>query len=185
MRLIHKGKQLSMDTVRSAVSQGAVFQVLGEKMEDAEGLVPKDIEVLMLQMGVERNVAVRALKSSKGDLIDAMMAIGNKWVSHGFFSVWLLFHQHTRNSSCVKLGISSGISPQKYSWERFKVKQQAQQPVLKQSWFPPMLFTLPPASYDLGPCKFLFGDSLAWSKCNEQTIYHMLGSFFLFGGGYM
>ena len=78
MRLIHKGKQLSVDTVRSAVSQGAVFQVLGEKMEDAEGLVPKDIEVLMLQMGVERNVAVRALKSSKGDLIDAMMAIGNK-----------------------------------------------------------------------------------------------------------
>ena len=78
MRLIHKGKQLSVDTVRSAVSQGAVFQVLGEKMEDAEGLVLKDIELLMQQMGLERNEAIRALRSSKGDLIDAMMAIGNK-----------------------------------------------------------------------------------------------------------
>ena len=78
MKIIHKGKQLSRDTVRSVVSPGAVFQVIGEKMEDADGLVPRDIEVLMQQMGVERNVAVKALKKSDGDLIDAMMAIGNK-----------------------------------------------------------------------------------------------------------
>ena len=78
MRVIHKGKQLSVDTVRSVVSPGAVFQVLGEKMEDAEGLVARDIEVLMQQMGLERNAAIRALKSSKGDLVDAMMVIGNK-----------------------------------------------------------------------------------------------------------
>ncbi|XP_076449395.1 uncharacterized protein LOC143285848 [Babylonia areolata] len=78
MRVIHKGKQLGADSIRSAVGSGAVFQVLGERMEDASGLVPKDIDVLMRQMGVERNVAVRALRQCGGDLIDAMMVVGNK-----------------------------------------------------------------------------------------------------------
>ncbi|KAK7114763.1 uncharacterized protein [Littorina saxatilis] len=78
MRVIHKGKQLSVDTVRSAVSRGAVFQVLGEKMENEEGLVTKDVELLMQQMGLERNTAVKALRQSKGVLIDAIMTVGNK-----------------------------------------------------------------------------------------------------------
>ncbi|KAK7498733.1 hypothetical protein BaRGS_00010110 [Batillaria attramentaria] len=78
MKVIHKGKQLTIETVRSVVSPGAVMQVVGEPMESAEGLEMKDIEVLMAQMSVERNVAVRALRQSGGDLIDAMMTIGNK-----------------------------------------------------------------------------------------------------------
>ncbi|KAL8607505.1 hypothetical protein ACOMHN_004475 [Nucella lapillus] len=78
MRIIHKGRQLRADSVRSGACASAVWQVLGEAMEDASGLEAFDIEVVMKQMGAERNVAVRALKKCGGDLIDAMMELGNK-----------------------------------------------------------------------------------------------------------
>ncbi|KAG8932096.1 GAL4 enhancer protein [Tulasnella sp. 418] len=41
---------------------------------DETGLEPKDIEMLMSQANVSRAKAVRALKESGGDLINAIMA---------------------------------------------------------------------------------------------------------------
>ncbi|BET52802.1 hypothetical protein RGQ21_77840 [Kitasatospora aureofaciens] len=44
--------------------------------DDETGLDPKDIELIMAQANVSRTVAVRALKESGGDLINAIMAAG-------------------------------------------------------------------------------------------------------------
>lgn len=44
--------------------------------DDETGLDPKDIELIMAQANVSRAVAVRALKESGGDLINAIMAAG-------------------------------------------------------------------------------------------------------------
>ncbi|WP_329600081.1 hypothetical protein OIE43_43680 [Streptomyces pseudovenezuelae] len=42
---------------------------------DETGVDPKDIELVMEQVGVSRAKAVRALKESGGDLINAIMAV--------------------------------------------------------------------------------------------------------------
>ncbi|MFH8725532.1 hypothetical protein [Streptomyces termitum] len=43
---------------------------------DETGIDPKDIELVMAQTGRSRAVAVRALRDSGGDLINAIMAAG-------------------------------------------------------------------------------------------------------------
>ncbi|NEE15799.1 hypothetical protein G3M58_56205 [Streptomyces sp. SID7499] len=43
---------------------------------DETGVDPKDIELVMAQTGKSRAVAVKALKESGGDLINAIMAAG-------------------------------------------------------------------------------------------------------------
>ncbi|MFJ9909795.1 ubiquitin-like domain-containing protein [Streptomyces sp. NPDC101152] len=46
-----------------------------EDTVDETGVDPKDIELVMEQVGVSRAKAVRALKESGGDLISAIMAV--------------------------------------------------------------------------------------------------------------
>ncbi|MFG2795109.1 ubiquitin-like domain-containing protein [Streptomyces pseudovenezuelae] len=46
-----------------------------EDTVDETGVDPKDIELVMEQVGVPRAKAVRALKESGGDLINAIMAV--------------------------------------------------------------------------------------------------------------
>ncbi|KPI33707.1 ubiquitin-associated- domain-containing protein [Actinobacteria bacterium OV450] len=46
-----------------------------EDTVDETGVDPKDIELVMGQAGVSRAKAVRALKESGGDLINAIMAV--------------------------------------------------------------------------------------------------------------
>ncbi|MFI1186467.1 ubiquitin-like domain-containing protein [Streptomyces californicus] len=41
---------------------------------DETGIDPKDIDLVMAQVGVSRGRAVRALRESGGDLINAIMA---------------------------------------------------------------------------------------------------------------
>ncbi len=43
---------------------------------DETGVDPKDIELIMQQVGCSRARAVRALKETGGDLINAIMAAG-------------------------------------------------------------------------------------------------------------
>ncbi|GHA65268.1 hypothetical protein ACIQRS_07975 [Streptomyces termitum] len=43
---------------------------------DETGIDPRDIELVMAQTGRSRAVAVRALRDSGGDLINAIMAAG-------------------------------------------------------------------------------------------------------------
>ncbi|MER6496710.1 ubiquitin-like domain-containing protein [Streptomyces griseorubiginosus] len=45
-----------------------------DDMVDETGVDPKDIELVMAQVGCSRAKAVRALKASGGDLINAIMA---------------------------------------------------------------------------------------------------------------
>ncbi|MFF7169360.1 hypothetical protein ACIP8U_33560 [Streptomyces pseudovenezuelae] len=46
-----------------------------EATVDETGVDPKDIEVVMNETGASRAKAVRALKESDGDLINAIMAV--------------------------------------------------------------------------------------------------------------
>ena len=43
--------------------------------EDATGIEDKDIELVMSQANVTRNKAVRALKSSNNDIVNAIMSL--------------------------------------------------------------------------------------------------------------
>ena len=72
LKVIHKGKKLSEETIAETVKDKAVYQVIGEQAESEDGLDKRDIVLMMKQLGVDRNSAVRALKQS-GDLIDAML----------------------------------------------------------------------------------------------------------------
>ena len=65
------------DSMRGAVKNRAVFQVIGEKAEDEGGVCAGDIAVLMRQLAVERNAAVRALKQ-EGDVLDAIIHLAHK-----------------------------------------------------------------------------------------------------------
>ena len=42
---------------------------------DANGVEPKDIELVMTQAGVSRSKAVKALKSADGDIVSAIMEL--------------------------------------------------------------------------------------------------------------
>ncbi|XP_044124553.1 nascent polypeptide-associated complex subunit alpha-like [Bufo gargarizans] len=74
IRLVCRGKIVTKDNLSSFIANGAIFQAFGEEAEDETGLDVRDIEVLMNQLSVERNVAVKALRKT-GDLIDAILYV--------------------------------------------------------------------------------------------------------------
>uniref|UniRef100_W5NC69 MYND-type domain-containing protein n=1 Tax=Lepisosteus oculatus TaxID=7918 RepID=W5NC69_LEPOC len=76
MRLISKGKVIHKDNILNFLKENALFQAFGEQAECEDGLDQRDIEVLMSQLSVERNIAVRALHKT-GDLIDAIFYISD------------------------------------------------------------------------------------------------------------
>nr|DBA20973.1 TPA: hypothetical protein GDO54_017701 [Pyxicephalus adspersus] len=76
IRLICKGKLLTKENISSYITYGAIFQAFGEEAEDETGLDVRDIEVLMAQLSVERNVAIKALRRT-GDLIDAFLYVSD------------------------------------------------------------------------------------------------------------
>ncbi len=77
LKLIHKGKFITEKNIKDFVKNKAVFQAFGEKAESEEGLQSEDIDILMKQLSVDRNVAVKALKK-EGDVVDAILHITNK-----------------------------------------------------------------------------------------------------------
>jgi NACalpha-BTF3-like transcription factor len=76
-KLIHKGKMVDQTNVREFLKDKAIFQAFGEKAESESGLDSRDIDVLMKQLCVDRNSAIKALRKS-GDLLDAMLELGSK-----------------------------------------------------------------------------------------------------------
>ena len=54
-----------------------LFAFSGERAESEEGVNSTDIDIIMKQLRVDRNTAVKALKST-GDVVDAMLEISNK-----------------------------------------------------------------------------------------------------------
>lgn len=77
IKVIHKGKILTSDTIMSAISNKAIFQVIGEQAANEDGLDTGDVDLLMKQMGVDRNDAVVALRKS-ADVVDAIIELGKK-----------------------------------------------------------------------------------------------------------
>lgn len=77
IKVIHKGKILTSDTIVSAISNKAIFQVIGEQAANEDGLDTGDVDLLMKQMGVDRNDAVVALRKS-ADVVDAIIELGKK-----------------------------------------------------------------------------------------------------------
>ncbi len=79
LKVIHKGKYCTSEIILGVVQKDtAVLMVLGERAEDCEGLEPKDVDILMKQVTVGRNDAIRALKHTRGDLVDAILHLPNK-----------------------------------------------------------------------------------------------------------
>ncbi|KXJ28382.1 Zinc finger MYND domain-containing protein 10 [Exaiptasia diaphana] len=76
LKLVCKGKIITMENISSSVHHKAVFLALGEVSECEDGLDKGDIETLMRQLNIERNIAVRALKKT-GSLLDAIFDVGN------------------------------------------------------------------------------------------------------------
>lgn len=77
MKLVHKGKLVNKDNVKEFVKNKALFQAIGEVAESEIGLDVRDIEVVMKQMHVERNAAIKALRKT-GNTIDAIFELGNR-----------------------------------------------------------------------------------------------------------
>lgn len=77
IKIIHKGKIVNADSIKECIQKRAVFQVFGEKAEDASGVDDRDIELMMRQLNISRNEAILALKEH-GDVIDAMLEISRK-----------------------------------------------------------------------------------------------------------
>jgi NACalpha-BTF3-like transcription factor len=59
-----------------SLKPNSVFLAFGEVAESEDGLEAKDIELIMKQLSVERNVAIKALRKTNS-LIDAIFEIGN------------------------------------------------------------------------------------------------------------
>lgn len=77
IKIIHKGKIVNADSIKECIQKRAVFQVFGEKAEDASGVDDRDIELMIRQLNISRNEAILALKEH-GDVIDAMLEISRK-----------------------------------------------------------------------------------------------------------
>ncbi|KAL9973764.1 hypothetical protein ACROYT_G020260 [Oculina patagonica] len=76
LKLIHKGKIATCDNIKDMVVDKALFLAFGEVSESEEGLEKTDIDLIIKQLDVERNVAVRVLRKT-GNVLDAIIEIGN------------------------------------------------------------------------------------------------------------
>lgn len=77
LKVIHKGKVMTAETVKDFTTEKAVFQAIGEQAENEGGINQIDVDVIMSQLNASRNDAVRALKKYD-DVVDAILHIGNK-----------------------------------------------------------------------------------------------------------
>ena len=77
LKLICKGKQVTVDTIAGVATNKAVFQAIGDQAEDEDGLEASEIELIMRQTAASRNEAVRSLRKTQ-DVIDAIFDITNK-----------------------------------------------------------------------------------------------------------
>ena len=77
LKLIHKGQLQTELTIVENLKPNSVFLAFGEMAESEDGLEAEDIELIMKQLSVERNVAIKALRKTNC-LVDAIFEIGNE-----------------------------------------------------------------------------------------------------------
>jgi len=76
LKLIHKGKIAASDNIKEMLFDKALFLAFGEISESEEGLEKADIDLIVDQLGIGRNLAVRTLRKA-GNVLDAIIEIGN------------------------------------------------------------------------------------------------------------
>ena len=76
LKLVHKGKMATCDNIKGMLYNKALFLAFGEISESEEGLKKDDIDLIVKQLGVDRNLAVKALRQT-GTVVDAIIEIGN------------------------------------------------------------------------------------------------------------
>ena len=76
LKLVHKGKMATCDNIQGMLFNRALFLAFGEISESEEGLEKADIDLIVKQLVVERNLAVKVLRRT-GNVLDAIIEIGN------------------------------------------------------------------------------------------------------------
>jgi len=76
LKLIHKGTIATSDNIKEMLFDKALFLAFGEISESEEGLERADIDLIVEQLGIDRNLAVRTLRKA-GNVLDAIIEIGN------------------------------------------------------------------------------------------------------------
>lgn len=76
LKLIQKGKLQTVENITENLKNNALFFAIGEMAENEDGLDAMDIEIIMKQLSVDRNVAIKALRKT-GCLLDAIFELGN------------------------------------------------------------------------------------------------------------
>ncbi|XP_022800337.1 N-lysine methyltransferase SMYD2-B-like [Stylophora pistillata] len=76
LKLIHRGKIATSDNVKDMLFNKALFLAFGEISESEDGLEQSDIDLIVKQLNVERNLAIKCLRKT-GNVVDAIIEIGN------------------------------------------------------------------------------------------------------------
>ena len=76
LKLVHKGKMATCENIQDMLFNKALFMAFGEISESEEGLEKADIDLVVKQLGVERNLVVRVLRKT-GNVLDTIIEIGN------------------------------------------------------------------------------------------------------------
>lgn len=95
LKMIHKGHKIDKDDIHRVMAEKAVFQAIGMESLNEEGLDPDNISYIMRKMSTDRNTAISALRL-KGDVIDAILYLGNRWKHH--------WHKAVERVSCSQVG---------------------------------------------------------------------------------
>lgn len=76
LKLIHKGKIATSDNIKEMLFDKALFLAFGEISESEEGLEKADIDLIVEQLGIDRNLAIKTLRKTS-NVLDAIIEIGN------------------------------------------------------------------------------------------------------------
>ena len=76
LKLIHKGKIVTNNNIKDMLFDKALFLAFGEISESEEGLESADIDLIVGQLGIDRNLAIRTLRKTD-NVLDAIIEIGN------------------------------------------------------------------------------------------------------------
>ena len=76
LKLIHKGKIVTNNNIKDMLFDKASFLAFGEISESEEGLESADIDLIVGQLGIDRNLAIRTLRKT-GNVLDTIIEIGN------------------------------------------------------------------------------------------------------------
>ena len=76
LKLIHKVKIVTNNNIKEMLFDEALFLAFGEISESEEGLESVDIDLIVGQLGIDRNLAIRTLRKTD-NVLDAIIEIGN------------------------------------------------------------------------------------------------------------